>query len=63
MRNVIAEMNIDVEVVIPAIQDLIQQEKTTLEANKLLKNPEKYLEDDYRISNLQKLTCFLIKCS
>lgn len=59
MRNHLRSVNLDVNVVIPAIQELINQERTVLEANKVLKNLDQYLEDDYRISQLQKLICFL----
>lgn len=62
MRNCFNKANVDLSVVIPSIEDLINQERALMEANKSLKNQAQYLEDDYRISQLQKLLCLLIGC-
>lgn len=59
MRKHFNKLNLDAAVVIPVINDLINQERVVMEANKVLKNPSQYLDDDYRISQLQKLVCFL----
>ena len=49
------KLNVDNAVIIPMIEDLINQERAVMEANKILKNPSQYLDNDYRISQLQKL--------
>lgn len=62
MRTTISNLNIDVSVVIPIIEEAVQQQHLKLEANILINNEHEYLRTLKGIADIKILLSLLRTC-
>lgn len=62
MRTTISNLNIDVSVVIPIIEEAVQQQHLKLEANILINNEHEYLRTLKGIADTKILLSLLRTC-